>query len=449
MAAEKSIRVSGVSHFFGTGALRKQILFDVSFEIAAGEIVIVTGPSGSGKTTLLTLVGALRSAQEGSLEVLGSELRSASARALADVRRRIGYIFQAHNLLGALSAAQNVELGALLTPDAPRAQARARATEMLAAVGLAERAGHVPSQLSGGQRQRVAIARALAGRPRLILADEPTASLDKESGRAVVDLLHDLAKQHGVTVILVTHDNRILDVADRIVSLEDGRLQSFSDAVASSTRLLTSMLAQANRKGELARRLAELPEGEVMGLLEQATHEARRFLDAMSMSDDEAFESMLDQMLEAFTLRFGALVAAERASLFLADRDRQELWLRVAQPEGGRAVEFRMPLATGIAGHVVATGSPVRVADAYDDPRFNPAADLQTGFRTRDVLCVPLVNRSGHVFGAAQLLNKLGGRTFDESDERRLVAFTSSIAVVLESWTEMRRLRSAPAHAAV
>ena len=144
-----------------------------------GEIVILTGPSGSGKTTLLTLIGALRAAQEGSLTVLGQELRGASERTLVSVRRQIGYIFQLHNLLDALTATQNVDDGAQRDSRLSRAAARARAREMLESVGLGDHAGTYPDQLSGGQKQRVAIARALAGRPRIILADEPTASLDR------------------------------------------------------------------------------------------------------------------------------------------------------------------------------------------------------------------------------------------------------------------------------
>jgi putative ABC transport system ATP-binding protein len=247
------IAVEGLSHHYGSGELRKQILFDISTSIEAGEIVIVTGPSGSGKTTLLTLVGALRSAQEGSLRVLGQELRGASASTLESVRKQIGYIFQAHNLIEALSARQNVEM-ALRLHGGTATSIRDRAEQMLTAVGLGERMGHHPSQLSGGQRQRVAIARALASEPRIVLADEPTASLDKESGRDVVDRIQVLAREQGVPVLLVTHDNRILDVADRIVHLEDGRLHSFRDAVLASNQHLMGLLAKNMRREDMRER---------------------------------------------------------------------------------------------------------------------------------------------------------------------------------------------------
>jgi putative ABC transport system ATP-binding protein len=185
---------------------------------------LLTGPSGSGKTTLLTLIGALRAMQEGSCTVLGQELFGASERARVSLRQRIGFIFQNHNLLGALTARQNVAMALEVAPRLSEAQRLHRAGEMLAAVGLAEHADRLPAKLSGGQRQRVAIARALAGAPGLVLADEPTAALDKVSGAEVAHLLRDLAKSRGVPILMVTHDPRILDIADRVVTMEDGRI---------------------------------------------------------------------------------------------------------------------------------------------------------------------------------------------------------------------------------
>ncbi|MEO1134013.1 MAG: DevA family ABC transporter ATP-binding protein [Cyanobacteria bacterium J06639_1] len=219
-----AIAISGLNHYFGRGQLRKQILFDVSFEIARGELVILMGPSGSGKTTILTLVGGLRSAQEGSLNLLGQELCGANRELLVRSRRRIGYIFQAHNLHGSLTALENVQMGLEVHGTFSRAEMRDRGAAMLARVGLAEHVHKLPDQLSGGQKQRVAIARALASHPALVLADEPTAALDKTSGRAVVELMQELAREQGSTILMVTHDNRILDVADRILKMEDGRL---------------------------------------------------------------------------------------------------------------------------------------------------------------------------------------------------------------------------------
>lgn len=219
-----AIQAAQLCHSFGRGALRKQILFNVDLAIQEGEIVILTGPSGSGKTTLLSLIGGLRSPQQGSLQVLGRELRGAKNRALLELRRRIGYIFQAHNLLSFLTAQRNVRMSLELHPQHRKAGIDAQAAAMLRAVGLGDRLHFYPEQLSGGQKQRVAIARALVAQPRLILADEPTAALDKQSGREVVQIMQTLAREQGCTIPLVTHDNRILDIADRIVHMEDGRL---------------------------------------------------------------------------------------------------------------------------------------------------------------------------------------------------------------------------------
>jgi len=435
-SGDPPIVLSSVSHFFGGGGLRKQILFDVSVEIRRGEIVIVTGPSGSGKTTMLTLIGALRSAQAGSVRVLGQELRGASARVLESVRRDVGYIFQAHNLLDALTATQNVMLS-LLLDRVGRREAREQARDWLRAVGLGERLDHHPSQLSGGQRQRVAIARSLAGAPRIVLADEPTASLDKQSGREVVDRMQALARERGVTVLLVTHDNRILDVADRIVHLEDGRLASFTDHVAANTRHMMDMLARNNRRGELERRIAEAPAAELPALLEQATTSAAEFLRITELAQDDAFQSMFEGVLGAFTRRFGGLLDAERASLFVVDRGRGELWLKVAQEEGGRPVDVRVPLDRGVAGRVATSGRSVRLEDAYASPLFNPEVDRATGFRTRSILCVPIVDRAGRVFAVAQALNRRDGRPFDDADEARLVELVGKLAPVLEGFARM------------
>lgn len=229
MFQEPVIAIDRVNHYYGSGRLRKQILFDVTNAIQPGEIVIMMGPSGSGKTTLLTLIGALRSTQAGSMQVLGQELRNASQRRLTKLRRNIGYIFQGHNLLNSLTARQNVQM-ALELHKLPGAECRRRADAMLEAVGLLDWANYYPHDLSGGQKQRVAIARALASHPRIILADEPTSALDKQSGRDIVNIMQKLAKQQGSAILLVTHDNRILDIADRILYMEDGHLATLDAA---------------------------------------------------------------------------------------------------------------------------------------------------------------------------------------------------------------------------
>ncbi|NET73779.1 MAG: ATP-binding cassette domain-containing protein, partial [Sphaerospermopsis sp. SIO1G2] len=204
------IKVTDLNHYFGKGALKKQVLFNINLEIKSGEIVIMTGPSGSGKTTLLSLMGGLRSAQEGSLKILEQEILGASKNKLTKLRRQIGYIFQAHNLMTFLTAKENVRMSLELHEQYLNQDIDKKTISMLEEVGLGERVNYYPEDLSGGQKQRVAIARALVSHPKIVLADEPTASLDKQSGRDVVELMQKLAKEQGCTILLVTHDNRIL-----------------------------------------------------------------------------------------------------------------------------------------------------------------------------------------------------------------------------------------------
>jgi putative ABC transport system ATP-binding protein len=224
-AQEAVVTIENLNHFFGQGELKKQILFDINLQLQAGEVVILRGPSGSGKTTLLTLMGGLRSPQSGSLKVLGKELVGAKKNELVETRRNIGYIFQAHNLLESLTASQNVQMSLELHEGLSSQEIKEKTIAILKEVGLGDHVDYYPHNLSGGQKQRVAIARALVSHPKMVLADEPTAALDSKSGRAVVELMQQLAKEQGCTILIVTHDNRILDVADRIIELEDGRIK--------------------------------------------------------------------------------------------------------------------------------------------------------------------------------------------------------------------------------
>ena len=424
------IQVSGLSHAFGKGALKKQVLFDITTEIPEGEIVIVTGPSGSGKTTMLTLLGALRSAQEGSIQVLGEELCGAKPRVLEKVRKQIGFIFQQHNLLGALTALQNVELGLRVTGRFSRSELRRRSKEMLEAVGLGDRINYKPGQLSGGQRQRVAIARALVSEPNMLLADEPTASLDKQSGRDVVERMKSLAKEKGTTILMVTHDNRILDIADRIVHLEDGKLSTFTDAVIADNRRMMQTLADSRSKQPMHEMVDDLDEQGFKDMLGDITDDSQRFMEATALANDVAFKSMLSQGLFAFTRKLGQLLNADKASLFIVEDD--SLVLRVAEniDEMG---EVRIPLGSGIAGAAAQNGETIRIDDAYDDDRFNRNVDRQTGYRTRSILSLPVKNQAGDVFAVAQLLNRRDGQPFDDGDEKRFAEFLQSIGVILET----------------
>ena len=218
------ISIKNLSHFFGEGHLAKQVLYGIDLTVNRGEIVILTGHSGSGKTTLLSLIGGLRSVQQGSLVSVGKELNGANERQLVSIRRNIGYIFQAHNLLPFMTAQQNILMSIELHDSITLKMARQKAASILHAVGLGERMQYFPDKLSGGQKQRVAIARALVSNPKLILADEPTAALDSQTGREIVNLMQTMAREQQCTILMVTHDNRVLDIADRIIHMEDGRL---------------------------------------------------------------------------------------------------------------------------------------------------------------------------------------------------------------------------------
>lgn len=218
------VNIQNLNHHFGEGKLKKQVLFDINLLLNSGEVIILKGPSGSGKTTLLTLMGGLRSPQSGSLKVFGEELVGANKSKLVQARKNIGYIFQAHNLLASLTARQNVQMSLELHDRFSAAEVKQKAIAILESVGLGDHIDYHPHSLSGGQKQRVAIARALVSHPKMVLADEPTAALDSKTGRDVVELMQQLAREQGCTILIVTHDNRILDVADRIVELEDGRI---------------------------------------------------------------------------------------------------------------------------------------------------------------------------------------------------------------------------------
>lgn len=220
------VRTTGLCKAYRTGADAAPVLRGIDLDVRRGECVYLVGPSGSGKTTLLSILGCVLSADAGSLEILGEDALRFSNKEQARFRREeIGFVFQRFHLFDALTAAENVRVPLDLLRW-PRALARARALELLSLVGLAAKAASPVTQLSMGQRQRVAFARALSGNPRLILADEPTASLDAESGASAMRVLKELCRELGKTVVVVTHDSRIYSLADRILSLADGRIVS-------------------------------------------------------------------------------------------------------------------------------------------------------------------------------------------------------------------------------
>ena len=212
-----------IHHHYGEGPQRVDVLFDINMQVREGELVIVTGPSGSGKTTLLTILGTMRKPSEGKLQLLGTDTAGVVGAELDTLRNRVRFLFQKRNLLSSLTALQNVIAGVSTTPLADPAWDEKRARHLLGLLGLSDKAAAWPDELSGGQQQRVAIARVMIGLPDLIIADEPTSSLDRVSGRIVVDQLKDLAMRAKCAVVLSTHDERIFDVASRRLHIEDGR----------------------------------------------------------------------------------------------------------------------------------------------------------------------------------------------------------------------------------
>lgn len=234
------VEVAELNYHFGSKSSRTQVLENISLEVSSGEMVILTGPTGCGKTTLLTIMGALRTIQEGEVTILGDKISKLSSQGLVKLRRRVGFIFQMHNLFDSLSVYENVKLATSLNSGLSKTEMHDRIIELLTRLGLGERVHYKPNELSGGQRQRAAIARAIVNRPKLILADEPTAALDKKAGSIVVELLTELAEENGSGILLVTHDKRILDTASRIMNLLDGRLVAVDDLASQRGQERTS-----------------------------------------------------------------------------------------------------------------------------------------------------------------------------------------------------------------
>ncbi len=428
-----------VRHGFGTGSAHKQVLHGIDMDLYPGEIVILTGPSGSGKTTLLTLGGALRTVQAGQVSAFGFELAGASPSTQLEVRRRIGFIFQQPNLLESLTAAQNVQLALAWKGPVPPQEARRLALDQLRAVGLGDFAERQPSQLSGGQRQRVAIARALVVQPKLILADEPTSALDRTTGREIVDLLQHLARREQCAILLVTHDHRILDIADRHLALEDGRLVSLAREASLQTHQVLDGLARASRAKDLTREIASLDEPQLFQFLAESTEELAQLGRGIDAARQHLATSLLDRLLVAATVKAGQWLEAERVTLFLVDQPARKLRSRVAQTDGLGMLSIEVSLDAGIAGHVARHGEILNLSDAYTSPLFNPEVDQRTGYRTRSVLCVPLRDETHRVFAVAQALNKQGGAAFSTEDADRFQTLLHPLGRLLRQVLETEK----------
>ncbi len=229
------IEMRNVRHAYGKGESRMEVLRGISGAFYTGEITLLMGPSGAGKTTLLKLIAGLRTLEAGEIQIGGVSLATATAEALVQLRRRIGFIFQAHHLIASLTLEQNVMMPLGFVRGETGTTARQRARAMLAEVGLNGHERKKPSELSGGMKQRAAVARALVHHPELILADEPTASLDGATGQAVVGLLARLCRERGTSIVMVTHDPRIMAVADRVYHIEDGQMHPAAPTVSTAS----------------------------------------------------------------------------------------------------------------------------------------------------------------------------------------------------------------------
>jgi putative ABC transport system ATP-binding protein len=373
-----------VSYSYPSAGGRKQVLRNVSADVWPGEIVLMVGPSGAGKTTMLTLAGALRSVESGSLITLQRELSGATPDELIQVRKKIGFIFQRHNLLESLSVVDNVHT-ALQPLNYPYEEAREACVAMLQAVGLGSYINSRPANLSGGQQQRVAIARALVRKPELVLADEPTASLDSASGREIVELLRQLARAQGCTIVLVTHDNRILDLADRSLRLEDGVLSTYASAVtADSAHMLTAL--SAFRDGEeLTWFWSNMDAGQFLDALRKLRVEAMQFLNVMDFGVDNSLAGWVDELLRSVLGKISVILDAAYAS-------------------------------------IRSTGEPQsrEVALSVGSPQDTPPLTLE--IRDRDAVLI----------GVAEFRAGAAGVAFTEASERRLRDFDKVLGLLLE-----------------
>jgi putative ABC transport system ATP-binding protein len=349
------IAVSGLNHYFGEGEFRTQVLFDNRLHIDAGQLVVMTGPSGSGKTTLLTLLGAIRRMQEGSLNVLGHDLGVLDDNQIISLRREIGFIFQMHNLFSSLTAIENVQMSCH-GDAAAMARTTTDGLALLDRLGLGKRVNYRPQALSGGQRQRVAVARALVARPRLILADEPTAALDKVSCLEVIGMLKEWAAEHGSAVVVVTHDNRVLDAADRIVSMVDGAI--VSDVYLREALMICEFLRQIEV-------FSHLSMGELTQIAEQMQLRPFRSGDVLIRQGDEGDEF--------FLLRDGAVDV-----LINVDQNDQ----RVDTLKAGQCFGERALLTGGPRGATVVAREDGAVY-VLSKPQFLHAIEVSPDFKTQ------------------------------------------------------------------
>jgi putative ABC transport system ATP-binding protein len=427
MSHEPILAVSGLNHFYGSGPLRRQILFDVAASIDPGEIVLITGPSGSGKTTFLSLAGTLRTVQHGSIRIFGKELKGASQSELIEIRKSTGFIFQNQNLLDSHTALQNVELSLGIWPAMPADEVRSACHEALEAVGLGNHMHHYPQQLSGGQKQRVAIARALVRKPRIIFADEPTASLDRKSGREVVELMQVLVHRQNCAILMVTHDHRILDIADRILSLEEGRVSSFESSLAGTSRFLTTV-SQLQRSGSLIAYVDKLSNEKFQDLVQQTSQDLQWILETIELGSREALQSLIYEILEAVAHKIKVMLGAEKASLFIVNPESSELYSRFVRNKAARASDAASPQEPSAAD-----GGILQLLKPGVSSYFDFAFQYEQDHRDGRLLCMPVVDRRGSVLAILEMIKRQEDPAFNEADEKNFADYAESLAVILEA----------------
>jgi putative ABC transport system ATP-binding protein len=428
MSNEPVLAVSRLSHFYGSGALRRQILFEVSASIEPGEIVLITGPSGSGKTTLLSLAGTLRTVHHGSIRIFGKELNGASQPELIEIRKSTGFIFQNQNLLDSHTALQNVELSLGIWPAMPVEEVQSACHEALDAVGLGSHKNHYPQQLSGGQKQRVAIARALVRKPRIIFADEPTASLDRKSGREVVDLMQLLVHRQNCAILLVTHDHRILDIADRILNLEEGRVSSFESSLTSNSSRFLTTVSQLQRSGSLVRYVDRLSDEKFRDLVQQIAQDLQWILETIELGSREALQSLIYEILEAVAHKIKVMLGAEKASLFIVNPESSELYSRFVRNLGG--TDSGPPIGeepSSRTGGILQLQQPG--VSSYFDFAFRHEQDYGEG----RLLCMPVLDRKKNVLAILEMIKRQEDPAFSETDEKNFSEYAESLAVILET----------------
>jgi len=382
-----------VNFSYASAGGSKQVLRNVSTDVWPGEIVLMVGPSGAGKTTMLTLAGALRSVESGSLITLQRELCGATPEELIQVRRKIGFIFQRHNLLPYLSVLDNVQT-ALQPLGVPYAEAREACAEMLQAVGLGAYLHSRPDNLSGGQQQRVAIARALVRKPELVLADEPTASLDGASGREIVELLRQLARAQGCTIVLVTHDSRILDLADRCLRLEDGVLSSYASALTSDSAYMLTALSGFRESEELDWFWSEMDAGQFLDATRKLREEAAQFLNVMDFGADDSLAEWVDALLHSVLKKVATILGAQYGSIRTTGNSGfREVAMSVGSPQEGK------PLTLEICNR---DSDPIGVAEfwsgatggGFAEAERRRLRDFEKGFDLLLEMCIHTKNRA-------------------------------------------------------